>query len=180
MSVAFNPGPFADAVLDTIEFRGEKTVVISADRAKEFFQHCRDVLGYDYLIDISSVDNFGSDPRWEMVYELYTLANGNSDHLRVKYTLSEDEKAPTVCDLWPTANWHEREVYDMMGIEFEGHPDLRRILMWDGYPFYPLRVHVGRYRRVPCYQRCDVSLQWWSAPNHLELYYSELCPALHN
>ena len=62
-------------------------------------------------------------------------------HLRLKTVVSEDDldAPPTVSDLWPTADWHEREIYDMMGIRFAGHPDLRRILMWDGYPFFPLR-----------------------------------------
>ena len=61
-------------------------------------------------------------------------------HLRLKATVSEDDcEAPTVSDIWPTANWHEREVYDLMGVRFSGHPDLRRILMWEGYPYHPLR-----------------------------------------
>ena len=73
----------------------------------------------------------------QVVYELYGYSHGK--HLRIKSRVSEDASAPTVSDLWPTADWHEREVYDMMGIDFEGHPDLRRILMWEGYPFFPLR-----------------------------------------
>ena len=73
-----------------------------------------------------------------MVYELYSLSAKR--YLRVRASVSEDNLVvPTVTDLWATANWHEREVYDMMGIKFVDHPDLRRILMWDGYPFYPLR-----------------------------------------
>jgi NADH-quinone oxidoreductase subunit C len=61
-------------------------------------------------------------------------------HLRLKLQVSEDAGAvDTVSDIWPTANWHEREIFDMMGIKFTGHPDLRRILMWDGYPYFPLR-----------------------------------------
>ena len=73
-----------------------------------------------------------------MVYELYSMKAGV--HLRLKAVVSEDScEVPTVTDIWPTANWHEREVYDMMGIRFSGHPDLRRILMWEGYPYHPLR-----------------------------------------
>ena len=83
------------------------------------------------------MDNFGDEPRFELVYELYSMATGL--HLRLKTAVSEDdiEAAPTVSDLWPTADWHEREIYDMMGIRFAGHPDLRRILMWEGYPYFP-------------------------------------------
>ncbi len=93
---------------------------------------------FDYLLDISSVDNFGEEPRFEIVYELYSMAIGT--HLRFKLRVSEEQgEVPTISDIWPTANWHEREIYDMMGIKFAGHPDLRRILMWDGYPYFPLR-----------------------------------------
>ena len=119
-------------------FRGETTYTIAAEHLREVAKSCRDDLSFDYLLDISSVDNAGQEPRFEMVYELYSLAVGA--HLRLKLSVSETVGAvDTVSDFWPTANWHEREVYDMMGITFNGHPDLRRILMWDGYPFFPLR-----------------------------------------
>jgi NADH-quinone oxidoreductase subunit C len=95
-------------------------------------------MGFDYLVDVSSVDHFGQEPRYEMVYELYSLRE--EFHLRLKTEVSEDDNsAPTVSDIWPTADWHEREVYDLMGIRFIDHPDLRRILMWEGYPYHPLR-----------------------------------------
>jgi NADH-quinone oxidoreductase subunit C len=101
-------------------------------------RHCRDRLGFDLLLDISSLDHMGENDRWEMVYELYGL--GHHTHLRVKTRLPEDApEVDSMCDLWATADWHEREVYDMMGIRFRNHPDLRRILMWEGYPYYPLR-----------------------------------------
>lgn len=124
-------------LLRKAEFRGETTFTIPAEDLRDVAQFCRDELCFDYLLDITSIDNFGDDPRFEIVYELYSMALGV--HLRLKYSLSEEREAPTVSDIWPTANWHEREVFDMMGIRFAGHPDLRRILMWDGYPFHPLR-----------------------------------------
>jgi NADH-quinone oxidoreductase subunit C len=120
------------------EFRGETTYTISPADLREIAKFCRDELSFDYLIDITSIDNFGEEPRFEIVYELYSMTLGI--HLRFKLRISEDVGAvDTVSDIWPTANWHEREIYDMMGIKFSGHPDLRRILMWDGYPFFPLR-----------------------------------------
>src|SRR4051794_1987048 len=125
-------------VLEKIDFRGETTFLISAANLHEVAKFCRDDLSFDYLLDISSVDNPEKEPRFEMVYELYSLTL--AVHLRLKLSVSEAIGAvDTVSDIWPTANWHEREVYDMMGIKFNGHPDLRRILMWDGYPFFPLR-----------------------------------------
>jgi len=76
---------FGEAILDTVEFRGEHTAIVEKARAKEILAHCRDELSYDYLLDISSLDNFGEEPRWEMVYELYTLGNGEYTHLRIKF-----------------------------------------------------------------------------------------------
>lgn len=143
---------FAGAILDAVEFRGEHTVIIEKAKALEILRYCRDELGFDYLIDISSLDHLGSDPRWEMVYELYALGNGARHHLRVKYQLPEGEKAASVSGIWPTAGWHEREVWDMMGIEFEGLADHRRILMWEGYPYFPLRKDfplAGRPSEMP-------------------------------
>jgi NADH-quinone oxidoreductase subunit C len=121
-----------------IEFRGETTCTILPEDLREIAKLCRDDLSFDYLIDITSIDNYGEDPRWEIVYELYSMTL--AVHLRLKLRVPEEIGAvDTVSDIWPTANWHEREIYDMMGIKFNGHPDLRRILMWDGYPFFPLR-----------------------------------------
>jgi NADH-quinone oxidoreductase subunit C len=121
-----------------IEFRGETSFTIAATNLREIFKFCRDQLSFDYLLDITSIDNFGEEPRFDIVYHLYSMPQGV--HLRLKLTVSEELNAvETVSDIWPTANWHEREIYDMMGIKFNGHPDLRRILMWDGYPYFPLR-----------------------------------------
>ncbi len=120
------------------EFRGETTLTIEPSAIHDLAIFCRDTLGFTYLVDVSSVDHFGEEPRFEMVYELYQFETG--DHLRIKFRVSEDDlNVLTVSDVWPTADWHEREIFDMMGINFTGHPDLRRILMWEGYPFHPLR-----------------------------------------
>jgi NADH-quinone oxidoreductase subunit C len=121
-----------------VEFRGETSFTIAASDLREIAKFCRDHLSFDYLLDITSIDNFGEEPRFEIVYHLYSMPHAL--HLRLKLKLSEEVGVvDTVSDIWPTANWHEREIYDMMGIKFNGHPDLRRILMWDGYPFFPLR-----------------------------------------
>jgi NADH-quinone oxidoreductase subunit C len=129
---------FEGKLQKTTEFRGEKTYTISAHDLREIAKFCRDEISFDYLLDITSIDNFGEEPRFEIIYHLYSMPNGA--HLRLKLAVSEEVGAlDTVSDIWPTADWHEREVYDMMGIKFNGHPDLRRILMWDGYPFFPLR-----------------------------------------
>jgi NADH-quinone oxidoreductase subunit C len=120
------------------EFRGESTLTVERSQVAEICAFAKNELGFDSLMDLSSVDNFGSEPRFEVVYELYSFRDNH--YLRLKLSVSEEAlEVPTVSGVWGGADWHEREVFDMMGISFSGHRDLRRILMWDGYPYYPLR-----------------------------------------
>lgn len=130
---------FGELVVLLPLFRDEVSVQVqSADRIADVCAHAKRSLGFDMLLDLSSVDQYGDDPRWVVVYELYGIVHGC--HLRIRTSVSEEKsELPTVSTVWRTANWHEREVYDMMGIRFQGHPNLRRILMWDGYPYFPLR-----------------------------------------
>ena len=130
---------FGDLVSEPTEFRGELTLKIAdSEKIYDVCAYAKSI-GYDYLIDISSIDNYGEDPRWTMVYHLRSIVNGGYE-LVLKADVSEEKsEVPSVLPVWRTANWHEREVYDMMGIRFGGHPDLRRILMWEGYPYFPLR-----------------------------------------
>ena len=130
---------FGDVISEPTEFRGEITLEIrNAERIVEVCEFAKKELGFNYLVDISSIDNYGEDPRWTVVYHLRGLAHDGE--LRIKTSVSEEKsELPSVMTVWKTANWHEREIYDMMGIRFRGHPDLRRILMWEGYPYFPLR-----------------------------------------
>jgi NADH-quinone oxidoreductase subunit C len=130
---------FGDLISEPTEFRGEIAVKISdAEKIFDVCHFAKTQLGFDYLVDISSVDNYGEDPRWTVVYHLRNLTN--CVELRLKTDVGEEKsELPSVLGVWRTSNWHEREIYDMMGIRFSGHPDLRRILMWEGYPYFPLR-----------------------------------------
>ncbi len=130
---------FSDVLSGPAEFRGEVTLKLAdAERIAEVCEFAKKSLSYDMLLDITSIDNYGEDPRWKLVYELY--GTGHGCHLRLKTEVSEEKsELPTVTGVWRGADWHEREIYDMMGVRFRGHPDLRRILMWDGYPYFPLR-----------------------------------------
>jgi len=143
---------FGDIISEPTEFRGEITVKLAdAEKIVEVCECAKTKLGFDYLVDISSIDNYGEDPRWTMVYHLRNFTNGAE--LRIKTNVSEEKsELPTVLSVWATSNWHEREIYDMMGIRFSGHPDLRRILMWEGYPYFPLRKDfplAGKPTNVP-------------------------------
>lgn len=143
---------FGDLVSEPAEFRDEITVrVTDAERIADVCAFAKQQLRFDFLADVSSLDNYGDDPRWTVVYHLYGY--GHRCHLRLKTDVSEElSELPTVTGIWRTADWHEREAYDMMGIRFRGHPDLRRILMWEGYPYFPLRKDfplAGRPTNLP-------------------------------
>lgn len=103
--------------------------------------HLRDEAGFDLLMDVTAIDwAEGASPRFTVVYHLLsTTRTGSYIRVAADCASATDPVAPSVVALWAGANWHERECYDMFGIKFEGHPDLRRILMWDGYPYFPLR-----------------------------------------
>jgi len=130
---------FGELISAPVEFRGEVTLkVLDAEKIPDVCAGAKRDLGFDYLVDISSVDNYGEELRFLLVYHLYGY--GHLSYLRLKTFVSEETgEVPTVTGVWRTADWHEREIYDMMGIRFRGHPDLRRILMWEGYPYFPLR-----------------------------------------
>jgi NADH-quinone oxidoreductase subunit C len=122
------------------EFRDEWQVEIDRDLIRTASAYMKQ-LGYNMLLDITSVDNFGDEPRYEVIYEFCALGGPrNQEHLRLKIKVSEDDlTVDSIVSVYQGADWHEREIYDMMGLTFNGHPDLRRILMWEGYPYYPLK-----------------------------------------
>jgi NADH-quinone oxidoreductase subunit C len=130
---------FQGVLTPAIEFRGEFTQrVLDPERIAEVCAAAKQDLGFNFLVDITGLDNYGEDPRFTIVYELYGMTHHSS--LRLKTDVSEERsELPSVTGVWRTADWHEREIYDMLGVRFRGHPDLRRILMWEGYPYFPLR-----------------------------------------
>lgn len=110
-----------------------------ADKLVEFCTALRDELAYDLLLDVTAVDWDAESPRFTGIYHL--LSTTKHCYLRIAVDCADDINPclPSLCGLFAAANWHERESYDLMGIHYEGHPDLRRILMWDAYPYHPLR-----------------------------------------
>ena len=130
---------FKGIVSGPVEFRGELTLeLLDASRIAEVCQFAKAELDFAFLVDLTTLDNHEETPRRTAVYHLYGYRL--FCHLRLKTSVSEEaSELPTVTSGWRTANWHEREAYDMMVSRFAGHPDLRRILMWEGYPYFPLR-----------------------------------------
>jgi NADH-quinone oxidoreductase subunit C len=136
---------FPDAVLEVTTFRDELTITIARETIVGICRFLRDDpdLRYDFLADLCGVDWLGKrEPRFEVVYNLYSVPR--ADRIRVKVRVPDGAEVPSVTTVWPTANWHEREVFDMFGVRFTGHPELQRILMpedWEGHPLrkdYPV------------------------------------------
>jgi NADH-quinone oxidoreductase subunit C len=117
---------------------GQTTVEIAPDRLVETCRHLKDGESFTFLVDLTAVDWKERDPRFDVVYWLHSFDRGN-ERVRLKVGVKDGDACPTVSDVWETANWMEREVFDLFGIAFEGHPDLRRILTWDGFQGHPLR-----------------------------------------
>ncbi len=130
---------FGDAVRACEEFRGQAIVTVDKDRIVDVATFCRDDvrLSFEMLTDLTAVDRTPRAPRFEVVYNLYSFAHNR--RLRLKAPVAENDTLATVEGVWKSANWLEREVYDLFGIVFDGHSDLRRILLWDGYVGHPLR-----------------------------------------
>lgn len=136
---------FPDAVQGVIEFRDETTVVVDKEKIVEICTFCRDdeALDFNFLSDVAGVDYWPQQPRFAVCYQLLSMENGTNLRLKV-LTPGDDPVVPSVTGVWPTAGWMEREIYDMFGVEFSDHPDMRRILMpydWQGHPLrkdYPL------------------------------------------
>ncbi len=124
------------AVQEIVEARGEATLVTTRERLIEVLTCLRDRLGFEMLTDETCVDYFPREPRFGLVYHLNSLSR--LARARVKIFLGEyDKTAPSACGVYASANWLEREIYDLFGVTFDGHPDLRRIMMppgWEGHP----------------------------------------------
>jgi NADH-quinone oxidoreductase subunit C len=128
------------AVAEASLFRGELTIVLRPEhlrRAAEFLQ-AEPGLQFDFLSDISAVDRFPMEPRFEVNYHLLSIPLRQTVRLRI-WISGKDPVVSTLIPVWATANWHEREVFDLFGIRFDGHPDLHRILMPDDWEGHPLR-----------------------------------------
>ena len=128
---------FAESILEVAEFRKELTVVV---RKEDIIRICRFLkddpeFSFNFLSDLCAVDWPERKPRFDVVYNLYSISKNH--RVRLKVRVDDGESVPSVTSVWSTADWHEREAFDMFGIKFEGHPDLRRILMsedWEGHP----------------------------------------------
>lgn len=128
---------FGAAILDALEDRKQPYLVIDVAQLKEIALYSRDVEKFDLLEDFTAVDWPRREKRFDLIAVLYSFPHNT--RLRLKVPVAENERPASLVEVWPTANWLEREIYDMFGIEFAGHPDLKRILLPDGWQGHPLR-----------------------------------------
>jgi NADH-quinone oxidoreductase subunit C len=130
---------FPNFILGVTTFRGEITIMVPKEEILEIckFLHSEPDLQYHLLTDLCGLDLFPQVPRFEVVYHLCSIKN--NQRLRIRAKVGENESISSVESIWKVANWYEREVYDLFGISIENHPDLRRILLWDGFEGHPLR-----------------------------------------
>jgi NADH-quinone oxidoreductase subunit C len=141
---------FRGAVSATHAQHGDATAVIDRGRNLEILAFLREDsdCAFEMLSDLTAVDLLGEEPRFEVVYHLYSVAKNH--RLRLKARVPEGDPAlASACPLWPAANWLEREVFDLYGIRFDGHPDLRRILLYEEFEGHPLRKDYPKEKRQP-------------------------------
>jgi NADH-quinone oxidoreductase subunit C len=137
---------FGSAVLETHDFRGDETVVLKKNYLREVCHFICAQLGFNMLMDICVVDYPDREERFEVVYHLYSM--DKKKRIRLKVRAAEDTAtAPSVHDIWPAANWFEREAFDMFGIRFDSHPNLKRLLTFEGFEGHPLRKDYPKNRR---------------------------------
>jgi len=153
---------FGDLIRDSHEHCGDATVVVQREDALEVLRELRDrpEFAFNFLIDVTAVDYLGRTPRFEVVYHLFSLPK--NQRLRVKIGVSEpDPWVYSVLPLWKAANWLEREAWDMFGIRFVGHPDLRRILLYEQFVGHPLRKDYPVTQRQPIIPEREVVENDW-------------------
>ncbi len=136
---------FHDALTESSEFRGDLSIVVAPEAVVDVARYLKNEEGFDYFLYATAVDWPARDPRFTVVWEVRSLEK--KTRIRIKTTAAmPDPHVPTLCGVWPAANWHERETWDLLGITFDGHPDHRRILMpetWEGHPLRKDYVSFG-------------------------------------
>ncbi len=148
--------------IEASEDRGEACLVIEREGALGFFRKLRSDpdLDFDMLIDVTAVDYLGREPRFEVVYQFLSLEKNH--RLRVKIRVPEsDVRVHSLVEIWKSANWLERETWDMFGVRFDGHPDLRRILMYEEFQGHPLRKDYPVDKRQPLTEERDPIARDW-------------------
>src|SRR5271165_1757260 len=150
-------GQHGSGIHEANTYLGQKYIVADASLIPEVLQILRDREQFDYCVDITAVHYPERDKQFEVLWILYSFAL--NERIRVKASYAETESVPSAVPFWPAANWLEREVYDMFGIRFDGHPDLKRILLPDGWKGHPLRKDYGIIQQDQEWVRANLGIE---------------------
>jgi NADH-quinone oxidoreductase subunit C len=148
---------FGDAIREATLDRKQAIVNVEAQKLREISIHCRDEEKFEMLVDLTAVDWPNREKRFDVIVILYSFAK--NERVRLKAHAGESEPVPSLCDVWPAANWLERECFDMFGIVFEGHPNLKRILMPDEWQGYPLRKDYDILKQDTAWVRENLGIE---------------------
>ncbi|MFQ5926133.1 MAG: NADH-quinone oxidoreductase subunit C [Terriglobia bacterium] len=148
---------FAGAIGEAIQDRGQAIVFVNRDRLLAVCDYLKQEEKFNFLTDVTAIDRYRGEKRFEVVYNLYSFPH--NERFRLKVPLADGESVPTVSGLWSTANWLERELYDMFGIRCEGHPDLKRILLPEEWKGHPLRKDYDIIRQDTDWVRENLGIE---------------------
>ena len=132
---------YGSGIAEASTYLGQNYMVVDSSMLPEFLQVLRDQEEFDYCVDLTAVHYPNREKQFEVVWILYSFSR--NERIRVKTVIADGASVPSSINIWPTANWLEREVFDMFGIRFDGHPDLKRILLPEGWKGHPLRKEYG-------------------------------------
>jgi NADH-quinone oxidoreductase subunit C len=148
---------FRDAIIDSSDALGQESVVVGRDHAAEVFRVLRDdpELAFEFLMDVTAVDWLDREPRFDVVYQIKSMSKNHRLRVKIRVGAGDDAWVSSAYPVWKSADWLERECYDMFGIQFRGHPDLRRILLYDAFVGHPLRKDYPYQKRQPLVPEVD-------------------------
>jgi NADH-quinone oxidoreductase subunit C len=141
LTVARLKSQYGSGVQEAVTYLGQNYFVLDASVTAEALRILRDEEQFDYCVDITATHNPTREKQFELIWILYSYAR--NERIRVKTNIADGDSFPSSISIWPAANWLEREVFDMFGIKFDGHPDMKRILLPDGWKGHPLRKDYG-------------------------------------
>jgi len=148
---------FGAAILESSDALGQHAVVIARDQAPEIFRTLHDdsEFAFEFLMDVTAVDWLDRKPRFDVVYQIKSISKNHRLRVKIRVGAGDEAWVPSAHPVWKSADWLERECYDMFGIQFRGHPDLRRILLYDAFVGHPLRKDYPYQKRQPLVPEID-------------------------
>jgi NADH-quinone oxidoreductase subunit C len=155
--VAMLKGQYGSGIREANSYLGQNYMVVEPSIAVELLRILRDREQFDYCVDVTAVHYPEREKQFDLIWILYSFSR--NERIRVKMMIADGESAPSAVSIWATANWLEREVYDMFGIRFDGHPDLKRILLPDGWKGHPLRKDYGIIQQDQEWVRANLGIE---------------------